>query len=132
MYSILLTNACGAVNYVPWAEFTQRVGRIDNLLADISADFIGRIYVALPMQAKFRICGALENRTDVIASDSFILDFFDLKSFQTEDRHRRTGPGPRMAARPTRGKCSRVWSRRKAHTYRPRTVCRLRRFCAVA
>jgi putative colanic acid biosynthesis UDP-glucose lipid carrier transferase len=54
----------------------QRIGNIDDLVADARAGFIDRIYVTFPMRAEDRIRGVLAKLADTTASVYIVPDFF--------------------------------------------------------
>jgi putative colanic acid biosynthesis UDP-glucose lipid carrier transferase len=54
----------------------QRIGGIDDLLADAKAGFIDRIYITFPMRAEKRIRGVLSKLADTTASVYIVPDFF--------------------------------------------------------
>jgi putative colanic acid biosynthesis UDP-glucose lipid carrier transferase len=55
---------------------TQRIGGIDDLVADAKAGFIDRIYITFPMRAEERIRGVLTKLADTTASVYIVPDFF--------------------------------------------------------
>jgi putative colanic acid biosynthesis UDP-glucose lipid carrier transferase len=54
----------------------QRIGNIDDLVADARAGFIDRIYITFPMRAEERIRGVLAKLSDTTASVYIVPDFF--------------------------------------------------------
>jgi putative colanic acid biosysnthesis UDP-glucose lipid carrier transferase len=54
----------------------QRIGNIDDLVADARAGFIERIYITFPMRAEERIRGVLSKLADTTASVYIVPDFF--------------------------------------------------------
>jgi putative colanic acid biosynthesis UDP-glucose lipid carrier transferase len=54
----------------------QRIGNIDDLVADARAGFIDRIYITFPMRAEERIRGVLSKLADTTASVYIVPDFF--------------------------------------------------------
>jgi undecaprenyl-phosphate glucose phosphotransferase len=54
----------------------QRIGDIDDLIADARAGFIDRIYITFPMRAEERIRGVLTKLADTTASVYIVPDFF--------------------------------------------------------
>ena len=54
----------------------QRIGDIDDLVADARAGFIDRIYITFPMRAEDRIRGVLSRLADTTASVYIVPDFF--------------------------------------------------------
>ncbi|HEX5103948.1 MAG TPA: undecaprenyl-phosphate glucose phosphotransferase, partial [Pirellulaceae bacterium] len=54
----------------------QRIGNIDDLVADARAGFIERIYITFPMRAEDRIRGVLTKLADTTASVYLVPDFF--------------------------------------------------------
>ncbi len=54
----------------------QRIGDIDDLIADARAGFIDRIYITFPMRAEERIRGVLAKLADTTASVYIVPDFF--------------------------------------------------------
>jgi len=54
----------------------QRIGDIDDLVADARAGFIDRIYITFPMRAEERIRGVLTKLADTTASVYIVPDFF--------------------------------------------------------
>jgi undecaprenyl-phosphate glucose phosphotransferase len=54
----------------------QRIGNIDDLVADARAGFIDRIYITFPMRAEERIRGVLSKFADTTASVYIVPDFF--------------------------------------------------------
>ncbi len=54
----------------------QRIGNIDDLVADARAGFIDRIYISFPMRAEERIRGVLAKLADTTASVYIVPDFF--------------------------------------------------------
>jgi putative colanic acid biosynthesis UDP-glucose lipid carrier transferase len=54
----------------------QRIGNIDDLVADARAGFIDRIYITFPMRAEERIRGVLTKLADTTASVYIVPDFF--------------------------------------------------------
>ena len=54
----------------------QRIGDIDDLIADARAGFIDRIYITFPMRAEDRIRGVLSKMADTTASVYIVPDFF--------------------------------------------------------
>ncbi|MEX2175226.1 MAG: undecaprenyl-phosphate glucose phosphotransferase [Pirellulaceae bacterium] len=54
----------------------QRIGHIDDLVADARAGFIDRIYITFPMRAEERIRGVLSKLADTTASVYIVPDFF--------------------------------------------------------
>jgi putative colanic acid biosynthesis UDP-glucose lipid carrier transferase len=54
----------------------QRIGDIDDLIADARAGFIERIYITFPMRAEERIRGVLAKLADTTASVYIVPDFF--------------------------------------------------------
>jgi putative colanic acid biosysnthesis UDP-glucose lipid carrier transferase len=54
----------------------QRIGNIDDLVADAKAGFIDRIYITFPMRAEERIRGVLDKLADTTASVYIVPDFF--------------------------------------------------------
>jgi putative colanic acid biosynthesis UDP-glucose lipid carrier transferase len=54
----------------------QRIGDIDDLVADAKAGFIDRIYITFPMRAEERIRGVLSKLADTTASVYIVPDFF--------------------------------------------------------
>ena len=58
------------------AGLRQRIGNIDDLVADAQAGFIDRIYITFPMRAEERIRGVLTKLADTTASVYIVPDFF--------------------------------------------------------
>jgi putative colanic acid biosynthesis UDP-glucose lipid carrier transferase len=58
------------------AGLRQRIGNIDDLVADARAGFIDRIYITFPMRAEERIRGVLSKLADTTASVYIVPDFF--------------------------------------------------------
>jgi putative colanic acid biosynthesis UDP-glucose lipid carrier transferase len=58
------------------AGIRQRIGNIDDLVADARAGFIDRIYITFPMRAEERIRGVLSKLADTTASVYIVPDFF--------------------------------------------------------
>lgn len=58
------------------AGVKQRIGNIDDLVADARAGFIHRIYITFPMRAEERIRGVLSKLADTTASVYIVPDFF--------------------------------------------------------
>jgi putative colanic acid biosynthesis UDP-glucose lipid carrier transferase len=54
----------------------QRIGNIDDLVADARAGFIDRVYITFPMRAEERIRGVLAKLADTTASVYIVPDFF--------------------------------------------------------
>jgi putative colanic acid biosynthesis UDP-glucose lipid carrier transferase len=54
----------------------QRIGNIEDLVADAKAGFIERIYITFPMRAETRIRGVLSKLSDTTASVYIVPDFF--------------------------------------------------------
>lgn len=54
----------------------QRIGDLDDLVADARAGFIDRIYITFPMRAEDRIRGVLSKLADSTASVYIVPDFF--------------------------------------------------------
>jgi putative colanic acid biosynthesis UDP-glucose lipid carrier transferase len=54
----------------------QRIGNIDDLVADARASFIDRIYITFPMRAEERIRSVLTKLADTTASVYIVPDFF--------------------------------------------------------
>jgi putative colanic acid biosynthesis UDP-glucose lipid carrier transferase len=54
----------------------QRIGDIDDLVADAKAGFIDRIYITFPMRGEDRIRGVLSKLADTTASVYIVPDFF--------------------------------------------------------
>ena len=54
----------------------QRIGDIDDLVADARVGFIDRIYITFPMRAEERIRGVLSKLADTTASVYIVPDFF--------------------------------------------------------
>ncbi|MDX1947945.1 MAG: undecaprenyl-phosphate glucose phosphotransferase [Pirellulaceae bacterium] len=54
----------------------DRIGGIDDLVADAKAGFIDRIYITFPMRAEERIRGVLAKLSDTTASVYIVPDFF--------------------------------------------------------
>jgi undecaprenyl-phosphate glucose phosphotransferase len=54
----------------------QRIGNVDDLVADARAGFIDRIYITFPMRAEERIRGVLDKLADTTASVYIVPDFF--------------------------------------------------------
>jgi undecaprenyl-phosphate glucose phosphotransferase len=54
----------------------QRIGNIDDLVADARAGFIDRIYITFPMRAEERIRGVLARLADTTANVYIVPDFF--------------------------------------------------------
>jgi putative colanic acid biosysnthesis UDP-glucose lipid carrier transferase len=54
----------------------QRIGNVEDLLADARAGFIDRIYITFPMRAEERIRGVLTKLADTTASVYIVPDFF--------------------------------------------------------
>jgi putative colanic acid biosynthesis UDP-glucose lipid carrier transferase len=54
----------------------QRIGNIEDLVADARAGFIDRIYITFPMRAEERIRGVLSKLADTTASVYIVPDFF--------------------------------------------------------
>src|SRR5205823_10224604 len=54
----------------------QRIGNIDDLVADARAGFIDGIYITFPMRAEGRIRGVLSKLADTTASVYIVPDFF--------------------------------------------------------
>jgi putative colanic acid biosynthesis UDP-glucose lipid carrier transferase len=54
----------------------QRIGNVDDLVADARAGFIDRIYITFPMRAEERIRGVLTKLADTTASVYIVPDFF--------------------------------------------------------
>jgi putative colanic acid biosynthesis UDP-glucose lipid carrier transferase len=58
------------------AGLRQRIGNIEDLVADARAGFIDRIYITFPMRAEERIRGVLSKLADTTASVYIVPDFF--------------------------------------------------------
>src|SRR5215471_9188844 len=54
----------------------QRIGNVDDLVADARAGFIDRIYITFPMRAEERIRNVLRKLADTTASVYIVPDFF--------------------------------------------------------
>src|SRR4030095_9871356 len=54
----------------------QRIGNVDDLVADARAGFIDRIYITFPMRGEERIRGVLSKLADTTASVYIVPDFF--------------------------------------------------------
>jgi putative colanic acid biosynthesis UDP-glucose lipid carrier transferase len=54
----------------------QRIGGVEDLVADVKAGFIDRIYITFPMRAEERIRGVLARLADTTASVYIVPDFF--------------------------------------------------------
>jgi putative colanic acid biosysnthesis UDP-glucose lipid carrier transferase len=54
----------------------QRIGNVEDLVADARAGFIDRVYITFPMRAEDRIRGVLSKLADTTASVYIVPDFF--------------------------------------------------------